>query len=346
MMTGYDESVLNNPQSRLLIIAPNWLGDGIMAMPAVQELRRHLHPEAQLLLAARPGQVPMWRMHRSLSSVVPLPANTSEWYRSARTLKALACTHAIVVPHSFRSALLPALAGIPHRRGTVSQFGRNLLLHDPVSLAETESLHQQWEIATLLLPGGLPAQLPAPELSPSAEDMQQASQLLRDLPIPRLGCIPGAARGPSKQWPGERFREVARAWIAQTGGGVCWLGTPEDADLCRNLNQDRGAQGLSLAGKTSLPLFTAVLKSLQQVVANDSGGMHLAAAVGTPLVAVFGITDPDKTGPLSDKAVVIQHADNRNRSIAPNSKEAGRALKAVSATEVVKAVLANRHLDD
>lgn len=341
MPTGYDASVLNNPKTRLLIIAPNWLGDGIMAMPALQVLRKQLHPEAELLLAARSGQAPMWHMHRSLSAVIPLPADNSQLLASSRRLKDLTCTHAVVIPHSFRSALLPALAGIPHRRGTTTQLGRKFLVQDPVSLAGLDSRHQQWEIARLVLPGELPEYLPSPELEPAEDDIQQAESLLRDLPTPRLGCIPGAARGPSKQWPGERFLEVARGWIHHTGGGVCWLGTPDDVDLCHTLNQGLGKQGCSLAGKTSLPLFTAALKSLDQVLANDSGGMHLAAAMGTPLVAVFGSTDPYKTGPLSDKAVILQHADTRNRSIARTSVEAQRALEAVSAAEGLKAVLAN-----
>ncbi|MEX2606267.1 MAG: lipopolysaccharide heptosyltransferase II [Kiritimatiellia bacterium] len=335
---------MNNPGARLLVVAPNWLGDGIMAMPALQEMRKRLHPEAALLLAARPGQAPMWRMHRALSDVIPLPADTPRLIASSRRVKSLDCTHAVLIPHSFRSALIPALAGIPHRRGTTTQFGRKFLLHDPVSLADLDSRHQQWETARLLLPGNLPDQLPPPELEPAEAEIQQAESLLRTLPSPRLGCIPGAARGPSKQWPGDRFLEVARAWIDRTGGGVCWLGTRDDVDLCHKLNRDLGAHGCSLAGKTSLPLFTALLKSLDQVLANDSGGMHLAAAVGTPLVAVFGSTDPDKTGPLSNKAVVLQHADVRNRSIARTSDGARRALEAVSAAEGVKAVLANRDL--
>lgn len=344
-MTGYDASVLNDPGARLLVIAPNWLGDGIMAMPAMQIVRSRLCPDAELLVAARPGQVPLWRMHPSVSSVISLPATTSQILASARQLKALECTHALLIPHSFRSALPPFLAGIPHRRGTISQFGRKRVLTDPVPLSDLASRHQQWEIARLLLPEDPAEPLPAPTLRPAAEDLQQADTLLQDLPRPRLGCIPGAARGPSKQWPGARFLEVAKGWIARTGGGVCWLGTPGDRDLCEKLNRELGNQGLNLGGQTSLPLFTAVIQSVQEVLVNDSGGMHLAAAVGTPLVAVFGSTDPVKTGPLSDKAVVLQHAHTRDRSIARSSGEARRALEAVSAAEALKAVLANLDLD-
>lgn len=340
-MTGYGESVLNNSETRLLVVAPNWLGDGIMAMPAVQCLRGRLHPGAELLVAARPGQCGLWEMQPAVSRIIPLPATNRELFSTASALKKLHCTAAVILPHSFRSALLTALAGIPCRRGTVIQFGRHFLIQDPVDLSGQANLHQQWEIARLLLPGTLPDSLPAPSLQAPAEASLQAQKLLSALPRPLLGCIPGAARGPSKQWPGERFQAVAEEWIQKTGGGVCWLGTPADAELCGKLNAACGAQGLSLAGKTSLKTFAALLAVMDRALVNDSGGMHLAAAMGTSLVALFGTTDPSKTGPLSEKAVVLQQSEIRKREISRNSREAGEALARIRVERVLEAVLAN-----
>ncbi|MDF3129939.1 lipopolysaccharide heptosyltransferase II [Kiritimatiellaeota bacterium B1221] len=340
-MTGFDASVLNSPKLRLLVIVPNWLGDGIMAMPALQTLRAQLHPEAQIFVGARPGQCGLWEMQPAVSKVIPLPAGNEELFASAKTLKALHCQAAVILPHSFRSALIPALAKIPTRRGTAHQCGRRLLIRDPVSLAEMEDQHQQWEIARLLLPGSLPPVLPAPLLEPPEEAFAEAAEWLSPLSGPILGCIPGAARGPSKQWPGERFQAVAQAWVAHTQGGVCWLGTPADEALCEELNRPLGGKGLSLAGKTGLKSFTALLSKIDKALVNDSGGMHLAAAVGTPLVAVFGNTDPAKTGPLSPHAVVIQHSDQRNRSIDRKSDDAKAALERVGVEEVLQPLLAN-----
>ncbi|WFB34655.1 lipopolysaccharide heptosyltransferase II [Kiritimatiellota bacterium B12222] len=340
-MTGYDASVLNSPDLRLLLIVPNWLGDGIMAMPAVQVLKQQLHPNAQILIAARPGQVGLWEMQTAVHQVIPLPAGTKELFKSAKKLRALKCTHAIVLPHSFRSALLPTLAGIPHRKGTTHQCGRPLLIHHGVNLSEMDAKHQQWEIAKLLLPDPLPEHLPPPQINPPAEALQRATDLLANLPQPILGCIPGAARGPSKQWPGDRFQASAQTWIQATGGSVCWLGTPADEALCESLNAPFGSQGCSLAGKTNLHVFTALLQQLSLALVNDSGGMHLAAAVGTPLIAIFGTTDPQKTGPLSSTATVLQHSDTRNRSIDRHSEEAASALARVSIDEVREQILAN-----
>lgn len=340
-MTGYDASVLNSPDTRLLIVVPNWLGDGIMAMPAVQVLRSRLHTDAEIVAAARPGQSGLWEMQSAVNQVIPLPAGNRELLASARILKKSGFTHAVILPHSFRSALLCRLAGIPRRRGTIDQGGRKWLIQDPVSLNDQAGRHQQWEIAKLLIPAPLPQSLPGPGIQPPETALTQATALLASLPRPILGCIPGAARGPSKQWPGEHFKAVAKAWTQQTGGGVCWLGTPGDAALCESLNQGLNASGINLAGKTDLKTFSALLQFIDRALVNDSGGMHLAAAVGTPLVAIFGNTDPDKTGPLSSKAQVIQHSDTKNRAIGRESRDAEAALASVSVEEVVEAVLAN-----
>ncbi len=339
-MTGYDASALNNPRVRLLVVGPNWLGDGIMAMPALQVLRDRLHPEASISLAVKPGQADLWKMHAAPDRVLSLGGRNSDIRANVQQLRREGFTHALIIPHSFRSALSPALARIPCRRGTAGQL-RRLLVSDGVDLRPCAQRHQQWEVATILLPAPLPRQLPPPRLHPPETDREQARTWMTDLPAPRLGLIPGAARGPSKRWPGERFLAVARAWIEHTGGGVTWLGTPEDVPLCRELSRDLPApHSLLLAGKTRLTGFAAVLEALDAVVANDSGGMHLAAATGTPVVGIFGLTDPAKTGPLHERAVGMQHAEQVSRSIARDSEAARTALAAISPEEVIERVLA------
>ena len=339
-MSGFDASVLNSPDTRLLVMAPNWLGDGIMVMPALQHLRASLHPQARLEVAARPNQMGLWRMHASPESVIEVQGNTASLPADARDLRRRAYTHAILIPNSFRSAIAPALAGIPNRRGTAGQL-RRILINAPVTLSTLAARHQQWENAALLLPGDLPSELPPPKLSPPETARQTAADLLT-APAPRLGLIPGAARGPSKRWPGAHFQSVARAWLAHTGGSVHWLGTPEDAQICQALSAPLPAgASFNHAGKTSLNVFTALLESLDVVVANDSGGMHLAAAVGTRVVAVFGLTNPEKTGPLHPEAVVIRAAAVGDRRIARNSDAAQKALASVSPDRVIEPVLAN-----
>jgi len=337
-MSGYDASVLNSPDTRLLVVAPNWLGDGIMAMPALQVLREQLNPGAVLDILARPSQAGMWRFHQAPGEVLALSAKTGELFSESREIKQRAYTHAILIPNSFRSALLPALAGISHRRGTAGQ-GRRLLIQDAVDLQAEESRHQQWENARLLLPE-LPGKLPRPQLTPPEAARAKAAEWVQTLPRPLLAVIPGAARGPSKQWPSDRFAQVAQIWQEETKGGVLWLGTSSDEALCRSLAETGGTTARSLAGNTSLGEFTALLETVDGVVANDSGGMHLATAVDTPVVAVFGKTDPGKTGPLHPQAVVVQNAVTGDRRIAREDAEAVQALESVSVGQVSEPVLA------
>jgi heptosyltransferase-2 len=306
-----------------------------MAMPALQVLRERLHADAQLHIIARLGQVGLWRMHPAADKVLSLSFQTSALPQEIRLLKAEQFTHIIIIPNSFRSALLPALSRIPVRRGTPSQ-GRNLLINQPVALEHLRDQHQQWENAALMLPGPLPKFLPPPRLSPP----NVIPSSFQGLPRPILALIPAAARGPSKQWPSERFLQVAQAWTSSTGGGTCWLGTPQDTALCESLTARTGLHSISLAGKTNLAEFTAVLQAVDAVLANDSGGMHLAAAVDTPVVAVFGKTDPRKTGPLHPEAVVIQNGGPGDRRIAHVDSEAQKALESVTVEQVLQPVLA------
>lgn len=339
-MNGFDESALSNPDTRLLVVGPNWLGDGIMAMPALQVLRERLHGRAVLDLAVKPGQDGLWSMHAAPGRVHALPPRTRALMRNRAVLRAGGYTHVIFLPNSFRSALAPALAGIPVRRGTATQ-GRSLLINDPVRPDTRTDRHQQWENLDLLLPGPHPAALPPPRLTAPPAAVEAASEMLTPLPFPVLALIPGAARGPSKRWPPERFLATARAWIDNRTGGVLWLGTPDDTALCETLHQSLpSGRSLTLAGKTRLPEFAALLGMAEGVVANDSGGMHLAAAMDTPVVAVFGLTNPLQTGPLHPAAAVVQRAQHTDRAIARDSEAARRALEAVTADEVIEHVLA------
>lgn len=341
-MTGYDESVWNSPAARLLVIAPNWLGDGIMVMPALQVLRERLHPEAVLDVAAKSSQTGLWRMHGSVGEVFPMFGKTSRLFSEVRKLRERGYTHVFVIPNSFRSALGPFLARIPVRRGTAEQLRRGLITH-PVRLNSDPDRHQQWENAEILL-GDCPDSLPPPVLEAPEAARREAAELLSAGAGPFLGLIPGAARGPSKRWPGERFRAVAEGWISRTGGMAVWLGTGEDRELCEALAAGLPPeQTLNLAGKSSLELFCALLGRVDAVVANDSGGMHLAAALGTPVAGIFGLTNPRKTGPLHPRAAVLQHASRVSRAIARDSAAARAALEAVSAEEVLERVLAFPH---
>ena len=159
------------------------------------------------------------------------------------------------------------------------------------------------------------------------------------LPRPWISVIPGAARGTSKQWPAERYAETAAALVAQTGGSVVTLGTKSEYAACQQVAAAAAPNGLNLAGATTMEELAAVLALSAAVLCNDSGGMHLAAAIGTPLVALYGITNPAQTGPLGDSIRILQHSSRRTRDVPRRSSEAQKALRAIPASEAVQAVL-------
>lgn len=337
-MTGYAASVWNNPEAAVLVVAPNWLGDGVMAMPALRRLRERLHPQARLEVLARRSQAGLWAMHPDVSRTWILDSRVRDLPREIRTLRGARATHAVLLPHSFRSGLLPFLAGVPRRRGTAR--GRPGLVNDPVDLSPARDRHQQWENALLLLGDDLPDTLPSPGIRPPESAVDEVLDWIADLPLPRLALVPGAARGPSKQWPAAHFLEVARAWQQETAGSTLWLGAPADRRLCDDLADACGPSSRALAGRTSLAQFTALLSIAGAVVANDSGGMHLAAAAGTPAVAVFGRTDPAKTGPLHPDAVVVRAAGPADRAVGRDDEAARRALASIEVDRVREPVLA------
>jgi heptosyltransferase-2 len=162
---------------------------------------------------------------------------------------------------------------------------------------------------------------------------------LTALPRPWISVIPGAARGISKQWPAERYAETAAALVAQTGGSIISLGTQAEQAPCQQVAAAAAPNGLNLAGATTMEELAAVLALSAAVLCNDSGGMHLAAALGTPLVALYGITNPAQTGPLGPSIRILQHSDRRARDVPRRSPEAQKALCAIPSSEAVQAVL-------
>jgi len=159
------------------------------------------------------------------------------------------------------------------------------------------------------------------------------------LPQPWISLIPGAARGTSKQWPTENYALAAARLMAETGGSVTTLGTRGESDVCQQVAAAAAPNGLNLAGQTSLEELAAVLSLSSAVLCNDSGGMHLAAALGTPLVGLFGITNPDQTGPLGKQVRILQRSEHRTRDVPRRSAKAEKALRAITVDDTVQTAL-------
>ena len=285
-----------------LIIAPQWIGDAVMTEP----LLRRLHARGErLTVGALPWVAPVYRAMPQVADVIEFPfAHGGLQFKARRSMaKRLAgqFDKAYVLPNSLKSALLPFLASIPQRIGYLGEARVGLLTHrlknpknKPPMVAFYSALSGESGLAD-----------DRPELHMAAA---QVEATLQELGLSRGAYVvfaPGAEFGPAKRWPARHFSELA----AQLDATVVLLGSGKEAALCDEIaapvNAVQAGRCLNLAGKTSLPQALALIAASRSTVSNDSGLMHVAAALGVPQVAIFGSSSPLHTPPLSDKARVL-----------------------------------------
>lgn len=320
---------------QILIISPNWLGDAVMAMPAVKRFRI-LNSDARIVILAKSAVASLWRMHDAVDEIIELGKGNAATFAMAKQLRKRNFSAVYILPNSFRSALIPFLARIPKRRGTAFH-ARSLMINDAVDFKaenSTGEIHQAYEYCKVLCRTA-EGNLAETGFHPPKSQALAALELAEgDIPV----CIvPGAARGDSKRWP--YFAEAA-VELAKSHPDIRFIvaGSAGEAELCGHVAQAIGPRAVSLAGKTGLGEFTSLLAHSRLVVCNDSGGMHLASAAGAPVVAIYGITDPVKTGPIGARATVVQaEGVKASRKVPRESEEARAALASVSVDRVVAA---------
>lgn len=326
------------PPEKILVRGLNWLGDSIMSTPALQRLRE-ARPSAHITILAPEKLAGLWEDQPFLDKVITFTPSQTIW-QVARLLRAENFTEAVAFPNSIRSALELRLAGIPRRIGLAHPGRGFLLTHALAPRADAVPMHQPspTRIRRLIAKRAAPATIPPlahhihdylyltaelgasreplpPRIFVNAERTTLVSQKLRLENVragrPWFGMNPGAEYGPAKRWPPERFAATAR--VLQKITKCRWLifGGPKDMELAEKVTTEirfatHEADGaINLAGKTTLKELTAALKVCRLLVTNDSGPMHLAAAVGTPVVVLFGSTSPELTGPGSSPNVQI-----------------------------------------
>ena len=281
------------------VIAPNWVGDAVMCLPAVVALR-DAYPECEWTVLARAAVAPVFRLARLGFNVAPLPARW--WRRLPRCPAELA----VVFPNSFHAATLACRLGARRRVG-YARDRRSWLLHPAVAVPQPGSIpgHESFYYLELLRGAGLIERLPEESaelrvrLHPDAQTASNWRQRLGGSAIVALHV--GATFGSAKRWLPERFAELA-AELAAGGAHVVLVGSSAERDLARKVRMlaARPFEIKNLAGETTLPELVALLSAVDVLVANDSGPMHLAGAVGTPVVALFGSTNERETYPLTE----------------------------------------------
>lgn len=329
----------------ILVRAVNWIGDAVMTTPALIAVRE-TYPKARITLLANPMVGQLLQVHPAIDRVLVFDRKGEHnglagRLRLARQLKCEKFDLAIVLPNSFDSALIPWLARIPQRWGKASD-GRSLLLtrrfHEPAAPSDR---HEVQYYCDLLRSFGLSSPQSKPLLATTPQEDDEAAALFALHGIPAeamlLGINAGASFGSAKRWYPERFGEVADRLATEWDARIILFGGPDEVGIVTEIEQTLQGQCLNLAGKTSVRQLMALIKRCSFFVTNDSGPMHIAAAFGVPLVAVFGPTDHVGTAPCSGKAVIVRQSVDCapcKLRVCPTDH---RCMTAVSSNDVVQA---------
>ncbi len=303
---------------RVLVKSTNWVGDGIMTFPALEALRRNLPGDSRVTVLARPWVAPLFEAHPAVDRVL-LETNSGKprgglqaTLRLARRIRRERFDLAVLFPNAFRAAWVTWMGGVRWRLGYATD-GRGFLLTHPVPSAKLPpAAHQVRRYLRLLEAVGWEARESDPVLRVPAKDRQAASLRLSRLGCEQEACIvglgPGAAYGEAKRWPPEHFARIGDWVVERWGGCVFIFGSVKESRICRRVSQAMRNSAVNLCGQTSLREAMALIERCGMFVSNDSGLMHVAAALGVPTVAIFGSTDPAATGPRGPRSRVVRRA--------------------------------------
>jgi len=302
--------------ARILVRPPNWLGDAVLALPAIAAIRRHF-AGADLAIAAPFSIAALFRQDTDArpDRVVEMPADPRS---QLAALRGEGASIGVLFPNSFGSALQLRRAGVRERWGYPSSARGLLLTRKSRPPRRRGPRHQSDYYRDLVRGLGIDCDdALAPRLAPSAPSAARAEALLLqhrvDLSAPVVGFAPGAAYGQAKQWPTDRVAQLAAALVRDRGVTCVLLGASHDRAAARAIESWLRAQApdalprvISLVGHTSLGALIGVIDRTAAFVSNDSGAMHVAAALGRPVVAIFGPTDERATRPIGDHTVITQ----------------------------------------
>ena len=296
---------------RILIVAPSWIGDTLLAQSLFARLREK-HPGAKIDALAPAWTAPVLRRMPEIGEVIEAPFGHGELklvarWRLGRSLRSRGYSEAIVLPNTLKSALIPFFAAIPLRAGFVgeSRYGLLNVVH---KLDEDRLPLMAERYAQLAEKPGAPPLRPLPEVRLRVDEANRLATLSRlglSRAKPVAAFCPGAEYGPAKRWPARHFASLANR-LAAKGYAVWLFGSENDRAIGEEIARLSNSAAINLCGKTDLAGAIDLLSLAEVVVSNDSGLMHVAAGVGRPVVALYGSSSPEHTPPLSASARVVR----------------------------------------
>ncbi len=331
---------------KILIRSTNWVGDAVMTTPAVRTVRENF-PKARITILCYPWVADVFAASPHVDEVMifdPRGAHrgAAGLLRLSSQLRKRGFDAAILLQNAFKAALIAFLTRIPVRAGYIRDGRRPLLTHPVPISPETRKKHQVHYYQDLCRGLGMK---PGPDelfLDPGREAGEWAAEKRQALvPEGRLlvGLNPGAAYGPAKRWPVEKYAALAVRLADEMDAAVAVFGTDADRGAGREIAAAVPGRCLDLTGRTSLAQAMAMIGQCGLFVTNDSGLMHVAAALKVPLAAIFGSTDPVATGPFSENARVVRHEFDCQPCFATDCKRDFRCMTSIGVDDVMAAAV-------
>jgi heptosyltransferase-2 len=330
---------------KILIVAPNWIGDAILSLPVIEASGR-LWPNSEITVMARTGIAEIFAARGPTLGVLEYQRGDgiqrlAQLLKLGRGLRRHHFSLALLLPNSLSSALVVWLAGIPARVGYATDGRGWLLTHPLKSRRRQRGLHQADYYTHLLHSLGATRIIRTPRLHLSSQITNRSRELLSELGVDRsellVGVHPGASYGEAKRWFPERFAAVLER-LGKPGRRFILLGGPGEEPLAEEISLKMRHPSINLVGRTTVVEAMGLISQCNLFLSNDSGLMHVAAALGIPQVALFGSTDPQKTAPLNERAVVIHPKEiDCSPCFKPSCPSDLECMKAIGVDEVCAA---------
>lgn len=330
---------------KILIRTANWIGDAVMTLPALTSIREGL-PNRHVAILTKPWVADLFSENPLVDEIIlyktpgPHEGVRGKW-RLAQELKQEKFDLAILFQNAFEAALISFLAGIPRRAGYNTDARAFLLTHAVPVNGKVKKGHQVDYYRAMTASLGFQSLPAAPRLAPTKSQIEESERILKSRGLEGekllIGMAPGATYGPAKQWFPERFSALADRFSRDWGARVVIFGSQGDRDTASLLTKSADTEVLDFTGQTTLSQAIGLIARCRLFVSNDSGLMHVAAALGVPVVAIFGSTDPIRTRPMGGNCRVVQHPVPCAPCLRTHCPEKRECLEKITVDEVYEA---------
>lgn len=299
-------------KNKILIRAVNWIGDTVMSIPAIKAIRL-LYPESHITVLGKPSVIDVLSLTGDIDDFIFYEISGKNCglikrFRLGKFIKEKGFNKCFIFPNSFDSAIVPFIAGIPERIGFQGGF-RTPLLTLKVKKPLME-IHQAEKYFQLVKANGFSGDMPGFKLKPDSDSLKWADDFMkfhiRSKEKTVVGVSPGAEYGPAKRWFPDGFAGLINRVKNVYNTEVILVGSENDRDICGSVNRQVSGNIIDMSGKTSIKQLIALLKKMNLLITNDTGTMHLASAVGIPVIAIFGSTDNRATSPVAGKVKIVK----------------------------------------